>query len=225
MCKLLISVRNATEATLAKQNGADFIDLKDPENGALGALDLGETACVIAALNGTPMISATVGDLPMEQEAIDDAISRRLAFGIDYIKVGFFPASLQAFERCLQVIQHYTEQGHKIIVVLFADCTYPHALMTALKNADIAGVMLDTAYKNGKTLLDCCSGDQLASFFEEMRAGDRIIGLAGSLQLRDVSHLKQYKPDYLGFRGGVCDSGLRQAALNSERIRELSKVL
>ncbi len=225
MCKLLISVRTAAEATLAKKNGADFIDLKDPENGALGALSLGDTASVIAALNGESTVSATIGDLPMEPQAIDAAIARRLAFDIDYLKVGFFPASMQAYESCLSVIQHYSEQGCKIIVVLFADCTYQHALMSALKSAGIAGVMLDTANKNGKTLLDWCSDDQLTSFFKQMRMGDRMVGLAGSLQLCDVSQLKQYKPDYLGFRGGVCDSGQRQASLNPERIRELGKVL
>ncbi len=225
MCKLLISVRSAEEAVLAQKNGADFIDLKDPERGALGALDLAETASIIAALSGESVISATIGDLPMSPEEIDAAIARRLALNIDYLKVGFCPASMQAYESCLAVIQHDAEQGYKIIAVLFADLTYQHALMSAIKQAEIACVMLDTSSKKGKTLLDYYSDEQLASFFKQMRTNDRLIGLAGSLQSSDVSRLKSYKPDYLGFRGGVCQAGQRQKALNPTRIRELSKVL
>lgn len=210
---------------MAQKNGADFIDLKAPEKGALGALDLADTASILAALNGESVVSATIGDLPMDPEEIDAAIARRLAFHIDYLKVGFFPASMQAYERCLAVIEHYSKQGHKIIVVLFADLAYPHALMTTLKQSDIAGVMLDTASKDGKTLLDYCSDDDIASFVKQMRNGKRLIGLAGSLQLRDVDRLKPYAADYLGFRGGVCHASQRRGELNPARILELSKVL
>lgn len=36
--RLLVSVRDAAEAEAAIRAGADLIDAKDPENGALGAL-------------------------------------------------------------------------------------------------------------------------------------------------------------------------------------------
>lgn len=225
MCKLLISVRSVEEALLAQNNGADFIDLKDPKHGALGALDIAESAAVLAALDKGSVVSATIGDLPMESEMIDAALARRIALGIDYLKVGFFPATMQAYESCLNVIRHYTEQGYKIIVVLFADHTYPYDLMPALQQSDIAGVMLDTASKNGNTLLDYYSDSQLSDFVNEMKVNERLIGLAGSIHLEHVNQLKPLQPDYLGFRGGVCDAGVRSEALNPTRIRELSKVL
>jgi len=40
MTQLLISVTNVEEAQIALNSGADFIDLKDPNGGALGALPL-----------------------------------------------------------------------------------------------------------------------------------------------------------------------------------------
>ena len=225
MCKLLISVRSAEEALLAQESGADFIDLKDPEQGALGALDLAVTASIIAALNEGCMISATIGDLPMIAEEIDSAIARRITLNIDYLKVGFFSASIEEYFSCLEVIKHYTKLGHKIIVVLFADIHYPDTLMNALSKANLAGLMLDTMYKNGKTLLDHYSDAEIERFIAQVRTDGRLVGLAGSLQIADVTKLKPYKPDYLGFRGGVCDASERQGALDAARIKEISKVL
>ena len=40
MSKLLISVTSAEEALLALEGGADIIDMKNPLEGALGALPL-----------------------------------------------------------------------------------------------------------------------------------------------------------------------------------------
>lgn len=225
MCKLLISVRSAEEAILAKACGADFIDLKDPKLGALGALDLGDTAAILAALNGETVVSATIGDIPMEPEKIDAEIARRLAFKIDYLKVGFFSATIDAYKNCLDVIDHYTKQGYKIIVVLFADLNYPSGLMTLLSEVNLAGVMLDTMRKNGLSLMDHYRADQLQQFINKIKMKGRLIGLAGSLQVKDVDRLKQYNPDYLGFRGGVCDANQREGVLDARRIKQLSKVL
>ena len=48
--KLLISVRSVDEALQAAEGGADFIDLKEPRLGALGALPLATIRSCVAAL-------------------------------------------------------------------------------------------------------------------------------------------------------------------------------
>ena len=50
MMRLLVSVRSVEEALLAAQGGADFIDLKEPNDGALGGLPVETIAAVIMAL-------------------------------------------------------------------------------------------------------------------------------------------------------------------------------
>src|SRR5205085_11196960 len=47
--KLLVSVRSAAEATLALRGGADWIDVKDPTRGSLGAATMA-TICDVAAV-------------------------------------------------------------------------------------------------------------------------------------------------------------------------------
>ncbi len=45
--RLLVSVRSVDEARLAAAAGADFIDLKEPSAGALGALPLATVRAVV----------------------------------------------------------------------------------------------------------------------------------------------------------------------------------
>ncbi|MFM9834559.1 MAG: (5-formylfuran-3-yl)methyl phosphate synthase, partial [Methylophilaceae bacterium] len=56
--QLLISVKNSEEALIALHAGADVIDLKDPNIGALGALDLETTAQILKVLDGRATVSA-----------------------------------------------------------------------------------------------------------------------------------------------------------------------
>ncbi|RZK75548.1 MAG: hypothetical protein EOO66_33700, partial [Methylobacterium sp.] len=46
--RLLVSVRDAAEAEAAIRAGADLIDAKDPENGALGALPPETVRAIVA---------------------------------------------------------------------------------------------------------------------------------------------------------------------------------
>ena len=62
MTQLLISIKNAQEAKLALASGVDIIDLKDPNIGALGALDLATTKVIVDLVNGRAIVSATVGE-------------------------------------------------------------------------------------------------------------------------------------------------------------------
>jgi (5-formylfuran-3-yl)methyl phosphate synthase len=43
-------------------------------------------------------------------------------------------------------------------------------------------------------------------------------GLAGSLRLADVAPLLALAPDYLGFRGALCEAG-RTSVIDPERVR------
>src|SRR5262245_29278297 len=63
----LASVRDAAEAELAIGAGADIVDLKDPEGGALGALPPATIEACVRAIGGRVPVSATIGDLPLEE--------------------------------------------------------------------------------------------------------------------------------------------------------------
>src|SRR3954447_6716394 len=91
MTLLLASVTGPDEAALMVAHGADIIDLKDPSNGALGALAPDVVRATVAAVHGRRPVSAVTGNLPMEPEAIVAAVETMARTGVDYVKVGLFP--------------------------------------------------------------------------------------------------------------------------------------
>ena len=90
MIRLLVSVRDPHVALVAARGGADFIDLKEPGQGALGGLPVPVIERVVAALRGagsTLPVSATIGDVPMaELASILDRVAAVGATGVDYVK-------------------------------------------------------------------------------------------------------------------------------------------
>jgi uncharacterized protein (UPF0264 family) len=214
--RFLASVRSADEARIALAGGADIIDAKEPDAGALGAVTFPALMAIVQAVNGQRPVSATVGDC-----ALDDAASRVRATaetGIDYVKIGLFDApnrsALGALERC-------AEGGTRLIAVIFADRAPSWAWVRDLAEAGFAGVMLDTADKRQGGLLSHLGMGALADFLAEARAHRLLAGLAGSLRAEDIRPLMPLMPDVLGFRGALCANGSRGETLQIQRIKSI----
>lgn len=227
MTQLLISVTSVEEAQIALENGADIIDLKDPAAGALGALPLMQIKSVVdyVKVHGSEetLTSATIGDLPMQPALILEHVKQLLKTNVDIVKIGFFEA--ESYQPCLEALSSVTQVGVKLIAVLFAEYTYSNDLIDAIKNAGFIGVMLDTAEKNGLTLLDHYSAEQCQEFSRYVLSMGLSFGLAGSLRLQHVKIMKELRPTYLGFRGGVCAENQRELSLNAEKISAIRKAL
>ena len=74
MTQMLASVVNLEEALIALEAGTDIIDLKNPAQGALGALLLTVIRDIVMALAGAVPVSATIGDLPMQPDILEKAV-------------------------------------------------------------------------------------------------------------------------------------------------------
>jgi len=223
MTKLLVSVRTSEEALEALAAGADIIDLKDPAQGALGALPASVIDEIVHLVNGRLPISATIGDLPMDAESVMFAIEHTSKIGVDIIKAGFFGAS-EAHDKWVKVLQSYTA-GVRLVAVLFADQMPDFAVLPKLKQAGFYGVMLDTASKSGKCLGDYVSMQRLREFLQTARQYELETGFAGSLRLADIPMLASLSPGYLGFRGGLCEQHIRTGRLLQSSTMEAKKLL
>lgn len=226
--QLLISVTSVEEAQIALENGADIIDLKDPSAGALGALPIEQIKLIVAFVNAKTvankkLTSATIGDLAMEPELLLEHVAKVAATEVDIIKIGFFETD--DYQPCLNALQSITQAGSKLMAVFFAENTYPESLVEAIKHAGFIGVMLDTAIKNGRTLMDYYSEEQRKTFAQKVFKNRLQFGLAGSLKLQHIAKMKEISPTYIGFRGGVCDDNQRELSLDAEKIRAIRKTL
>lgn len=219
--KLLISVRSVNEARQAADGGADFIDLKEPRLGALGALPLATIRSCVAALRdaGLP-ISATIGDVPMS--ALDDIAERVHAVadcGVDYVKVG-----IERDAAAHDVLTMLAACGRPIVPVLLADRGLDAALIAHASGLPFAGLMVDTADKQAGSLFDGVPLPALRHFIASARAASLMCGLAGALRMQHLPQLITLAPDFAGFRTAVCTSN-RGAALDVQRLHALRQAV
>jgi dihydroneopterin aldolase len=204
MTQFLASVTGPLEAAIAVEGGADVIDLKDPAQGALGAV----AACVVrdtvAAVAGARPVSAVLGDLPMQPAVLRGAAETMADCGVDYVKCGVFPGGDPA--ACLRALAPLARHV-KLVAVLFADRAPDCALLDVAAQAGFAAAMLDTADKRAGRLLAHRDLAALRGFVEACRARGLLTGLAGALEPPDVPRLLVLEPDFLGFRGALCSGG------------------
>ena len=220
MTKLLVSVRSLDEAQLAYAAGVDVLDLKEPNQGTLGAVSAPVMAQVARAFHGKALISATIGDIHGDLDDIRAAIEATAQTGVDIVKLGFFEP-----DRAIHQAQGLTDlaRQHRLVAVLFADRPPDLDLVPVLAGAGCYGVMLDTADKGAGSLLDHVSGEQLEEFSNKARAAGLSFGLAGSLNINKIKELLSIAPDYMGFRGAACAGSQRGADLDAGALAELRR--
>lgn len=223
MTGLLVSVTNRQEAEIALETGVDILDMKNPAAGALGRLPFTAVADIVALAKGRCTTSATIGDLPMQPELIAAAVAEMAETGVDIVKIGFFGSA--AHEACAEAASHAVAGRVHLVAVLMADETPDLSLIPVLRQQRFYGVMLDTASKGGKHLLDYFNIGELRDFCSEAHLNELISGLAGSLRSQHVGMLEDLNPVYIGFRGAVCQENNRMAALDASKLRSIKRLL
>ena len=219
MSAMLASVNSLSEALLVQSFAADIIDLKQPELGALGALETEVVAEIVQALAPETTVSATIGDMAMQPQPVFDAVQAMAATGVDFVKIGLFPEgdTLATIGQLATI----TQQGTALIAVLFADAKPDFAILEALAAAGFRGAMLDTMYKGQGSLTDVLSLTVLNDFVQGCGKLGLLSGLAGSLRESDITVLSSLNPDYLGFRGALCQQQSRTAHLDRQQIARI----
>ena len=223
MTRMLVSVRSVDEALVAARGGADFIDLKEPREGALGGLPVATIAAVVRALRVqgiTLPVSATIGDLPMHDlRAILQQVAAVGACGVDYVKVG-----IERGDAAFAVLDALAVCQRPVVPVFIADHGIDPALTRHACTLAFPGLMVDTADKLAGSLFDAVPMADLRAFLSEVRGAGQMAGLAGALRLAHVPQLQSLAPDFAGFRSAVC-VGDRKSELCPQRLAGLAATL
>lgn len=224
MTKWLASVQSLAEAKELTPTLPDILDIKNPAQGALGALDVAQVAEISSYIAGRCQVSATIGDMPVDAAEIEAAMHGMAASGVDFIKIGLFPQNnlLQALQALTPIIKALPVP---VIAVLFADKMPEQPILPNLSRWGFEGVMVDTAIKNGQSLLAHWSLAEAADFVEQARQQDLLCGLAGALRIQDIALLQSLEADYLGFRSALCEDQQRTAKISPSRVRDIQQQL
>ena len=221
--RFLASVTTEAEALIAAAGGADVIDCKNPSEGALGALPHEVVAAIRRAVPDSIPVSATIGDLPLDPGRISEAAAAMAATGCDIVKIGFFPGGDR--EATLRRLTRDVSGAVQLVAVLLADTGIDADLVPKLAEAGFVGVMVDTALKDGRTLLDHASPSELAAFIGAARRAGLLAGLAGSLRVHQIPELSRLGPDILGFRGALCRARDRRSEIDPAAVASVHAAL
>ena len=223
--RVLISPINADEAVIAYECGTDIIDIKNTSEGSLGASFPWVIREVIERV-GDPEVtfSATLGDLPFKPGTAALAARGAVTSGVTYIKAGLH-GPMTAVNRAAK------EVNNDVLVVTAGYADYrrfdglkPLQLVEIATEAKTDLVMMDTLFKDGKTLFDSCDLAELQEFVATAHENALEVALAGSIRLQHLDQLVSIGTDIVGVRGAVCGGLNRKATIDREKAREFMAV-
>ena len=226
--KRMISVISAAEARDAISGGVEILDVKNPEEGSLGAQPPHVIREITNLSNGKVEVSAAIGDMPNLPGTAALAALGAASCGVDYIKVGLYGTRNESDALILlrEVRQSTQEYPVSVVAAGYADFSRagtmdPRRLLRTAASAGIHGFLLDTAVKDGHTLFDFFDQQLLRSIAEEIHAAGMLFGLAGALTGRDFPLAQELGADVVRLRTAVCRNNQRKGPLDPDLIRRL----
>jgi uncharacterized protein (UPF0264 family) len=196
--------------------GAHLVDAKDPAAGALGALSPSAIRTIVDAVGDRSVTSAVAG----EPETWADLAAR--VRSVASTGVGLVKVALPSWEgdTSVGIVETLRSLPCPVIAALFAEDYLTARVVPDLAAAGFSGAMIDTRTKTGQRLPDLVTASELDAFLRCCEEHGLMTGLAGSLRISDIRTLAALGPDYLGFRGGLCEGGDRRTTLAAGRIAE-----
>lgn len=236
--QLLVSVRNAEEAIAAADGGADIIDVKDPDQGALGFAGWEKIQEIQSGLEAPCVLSAALGELAewQNQQAglnLDETDLSDLPT-LQYAKIGFagqianaesskWITDWQAVRTRLSNVQQWVAVAYSDFSL--CDAPEPEHILDAAIATGCKVLLLDTFQKNGKTTFDHLSEVQLKALIQRSHAADILVAIAGQVSVDRVSSIQTVRPDIIAVRGAVCEDRDRSKSVQLDEVTKLRTAL
>ena len=226
--RLLVSVRDASEARAALAGGAEIIDAKEPGAGALGPVAAAMLREIHAAVPAAIPCSAALGDVtsPADVARALGAVDVPLSF----VKLGFRgitdPMQVAAVLTAAVAAARGRPGAPQIVAVAYADQAHmqslaPAAFPALVRAAGVAGLLVDTGGKDGGDLFAHESPDALFALAQQLGEGGAFLALGGSLTLSRFPLALSTGAAIVGVRGAACTGG-RNGIVEETRVRQLS---
>ncbi len=228
--KSLITVTDKKEAEQILSTETDIIDIKNPEEGSLGANFPWIVEEIVETVSDTFEISLAIGDVPNLPGTVSFAVAGAAKYSPDYIKIGLLgpetvDKAVNLLKKCRRAIKDI-DKDIKVVGALYADyqrcgSINPLKLPEIGEKAGADLIMVDTAVKDGKNIFDHMSLEELKKFVEKSHEKGLETALAGSLRKEHVEKVREIKGDIFGVRGAVCDENVREASISREKTEKL----
>ena len=218
--KLLVSVKNAAEAKLALNAGVDWIDLKNPDAGPLGAPSPSTAAAVAEELEAHDYKSAALGEFC----DTDENRLHEIASLFPVAKMGLADCGNSNWENQFSEYSILCQAADcQLVPVVYADwerCNAPSPSTVAnfAVNSKSQHLLIDTFHKDERRLLDYLSETELGDLIELLNRQQVSVVVAGQLTWQMTERVIQNFDIYaVAIRGAVCEND-RKASLCSRKL-------
>jgi hypothetical protein len=222
--RLLVSVASAADASAALAGGADVIDAKNPDAGALGAVAPAVLREISERVGTARLVTAALGDA-RDEETTERAARTFIEAGAAHVKIGFAGSAGNARVRALMAAAVRGARPGGVIAVAYADAIDAAArdrdsLIDIAAQAGATGILLDTFNKGGAGLRGLVSAPALSAWVAAAHDRGLLAAVAGKLMLEDLPFARDSGADVAGVRGAACVGG-RTGLISAERVRLL----
>ena len=221
MPELLVSIRNAEEARIAKLGGANWIDVKEPRKGPLGKAE-DQVLEKIAIDNKLSKLSAAMGEI------INYSNVSSYNFVLENYSLIKFGTSTADFptiqQRLTEIARNSQRSPNSIVLAAYADfkraeSPRPDLFPAFCAQEGIEYLLIDTFLKDNSHLFTWLSAQELSCIRGKCAKLGIKLALAGKLGVEHIPALREIDPHIVGLRSAVCDDGIRDNSISLERIQ------
>ncbi len=218
--RLLVSVRSGDEASAAVDGGADLIDVKNPDHGSLGMATTRTVDQIVDRVAGRRPVSMALGEWHEAPTTVPD--------GVKWVKIGLARAPRDWRKHLARRLMAYHPAN--LVAVAYADHERAAApplaqVLDWALDHEAAGLLIDTAQKDGRHLFAWLDEQTLAGVIERARRAGMMVALAGSIDLSSIRRALRLHPSVVAVRGAACSAGNRTDAIDPERVDELARII
>ena len=220
---ILISFRSIDEVSEECLKYVDILDLKDPDKGAIGSWEIKNLKKIVHKFGNKIKISATLGD----EDKVYKILNKLNLFDslkLDYIKFGIFTNEIEQLTFLLNSIKKRKFKTELVPVIFVENKFLRNFVAENIKEFKKFGynfLLLDTYSKKIGNIFEICSKDYLKTLLNQSLLNNLSIGLAGKLNLSNISQLVELQPKIVGFRSAVCVEENRKKKLSVSKLKKL----
>jgi uncharacterized protein (UPF0264 family) len=229
--KLLVSVRDASEAADALAGGADWIDLKEPRRGPLGAVDPAEARAVVDLVGQRAPVSAAAGELVDLGGDCQASLQGLLAIaGISHVKLGLSRCGgIDWRPRWAAARDEIAAADKQLVAVIYADAAAAQSppaeqILDEAIASECSWALWDTFDKSGASIDQRLGIAALSQQLGRARTAGLRTVVAGRVDESCVGRLPLELIDMVAVRGAVCLRS-RETAVCAQRTRSLRAIL
>ncbi len=242
MTKLLISIANESEAkvlvgVIARFEEENFpnpigiVDLKDPQQGALGFVGATTADAIIRSLGPSFTKSVALGELSdhsngqrasLPGELLGWGGRSSLDSDIQFAKIGLAGmGGVKGWQSHWTDLMRSFPESVQPVGVAYLDakvCDSPEIeeVLELVVDHGEAALLLDTFDKSSGNAISIAGIKKLQQIISVAQFHDVLTVVAGSVKASELAEINSLEPDFIGVRGAVCADGRTQ--LDSSRL-------